>query len=44
MTNAHPAVVIYQKTFPKESKESLGDSNAEIAGSSRTALMPCLDM
>ena len=30
MTNAHPAVAIYQKAFPKESKESLGDSKWDM--------------
>ena len=30
MTNAHPAVAIYQKAFPVESKESLGDSKWDM--------------
>lgn len=30
MTNTHPAVAIYQKAFPAESRESLGDSKWDM--------------
>ena len=30
MTNTHPAVAIYQKAFPAESKEALGDSKWDM--------------
>jgi hypothetical protein len=30
MTNSHPALTAYQKVFPKESKEALGDSKWDI--------------
>jgi len=31
MTNSHPALTAYQKVFPKESKEALGDSKWDIS-------------
>lgn len=30
MTNTHPAVAAYQKAFPKESKESLGNTKWDM--------------
>ncbi len=30
MTNSHPALTAYQKVFPKESKEAIGDTKWDI--------------
>ena len=31
MTNSHPALTAYQKVFPKESKDAIGDSKWDIS-------------
>ena len=32
MTNNHPALTAYQKVFPKESKDAIGNSKWDISG------------